>query len=68
MAFWIAGVPGSTDIVKVEVRCRHQPAWDGGDSEQRLSHWRKDEEEYEQTHAAVGDGGARENHGEHGPA
>ena len=40
IAFWMAGVPGRADMVKVSAkrdRCRHQAARDVGGPEQRLA-------------------------------
>ncbi len=70
MAFWIAGVPGSADMVKVEVPSaiaagiRRRGMRSG--AEQRLRHRRQHEEGDEQADAAVGDERAGEHHGEDG--
>ncbi len=69
IAFWIAGVPGSADMVNVEVpsaiaagikalrnrRC----------AKQFVRHWREHEKRDEKADAAVGDQRARENHGKY---
>ena len=72
IAFWIAGVPGSADIVKVEVpesdRRRHQPMRNAGGAKQGLRHRRQHEERDEQADAAIGDERAGEHDGEYRPA
>ena len=69
MAFWIAGVPGSADMVKVEVpsamaagisRLRNF-----GRAEQRMRHRREHEEGDEQADAAIGDERAGQHHRKH---
>ena len=72
MAFWIAGVPGSADMVKVEVpsaiaagiRRRGMPAARNS----ACGHRRQHEEGDEQADAAIGDERAGQHHGEHGAA
>jgi hypothetical protein len=69
MAFWIAGVPGRADIVKVEVPSaivagisrRGTPA----ELEQRLGHGRHHEDRDEEADAAIGDRGAGQYHRQH---
>ena len=70
MAFWIAGVPGSADMVKVEVPSAIAAGISrrgmAGRAEQRLGHRRQHEEGDEQADAAIGDQRAGQHHGEHG--
>ena len=59
IAFWIAGVPGSADMVKVEVPSAIAAGISRrgmcGGAEQRLRHRRQHEERDEQADAAIGD-------------
>jgi hypothetical protein len=59
IAFWIAGVPGRADIVKVEVPSRegrrHQPVRNIRCPKQRLSHRRQHEKGDEEAHSPIGD-------------
>ena len=69
IAFWIAGVPGSADMVKVEVPSAiaagiSRRGMSAG-AEQRLRHRHQHEERDEQADAAVGDERAGEHHREH---
>ena len=59
IAFWIAGVPGSADIVKVAVPSMDRPGQQAignvGGLEQRLTHRCEHEHRDEQAHTAVRD-------------
>ena len=68
IAFWIAGVPGSADMVKVVVPSATAAGIsrlrDVGGAEQRLAHRREHEHRDEQADAAVGDQRAGQHHGQ----
>ena len=68
MAFCRAGVPGSADMVKVMVpratAAGMSRRGDVGGLEQALRHGNEDEDRDEQAHAAIGDDGAGQHHGE----
>jgi hypothetical protein len=59
LAFWIAGVPGSADMVEVDVpsaiAAGNQSTRNRRRAEARLRHGRQHEERDEQADAAVGD-------------
>ena len=70
MAFWIAGVPGSVDMVKVEVPSAIAAGISRfgivGGAKQRMRHRREHEEGDEQADAAIGDERAGEHDRQHG--
>ena len=72
IAFWIAGVPGSADIVKVDVPSATAAGISRfgmlASAEQRLRHRHQHEERDEQADAAVGDQRARQHDREDGAA
>lgn len=67
MAFWIAGVPGKADMVKVDVPsaiAAGATSRRAGLAEELLRHGRENEKGDEKTDPAIGDEGAGENDGE----
>ncbi len=69
IAFWIAGVPGIADMVKVEVpsaiAAGIRRRGNVGGLEQRVPHRRQHEERDEQADAAIGDERAGQHQREH---
>src|SRR3954454_2039519 len=71
MMFWICGVPGSESMVKVNAPRAmvpgYQPLRDTTGPEHLGCEWICGEHDDEQRHAAIGQDGADEHDGQHGP-